>query len=786
MISLVGKGGAVRVQKGHASFYNCTFTNNTARLLGGSIFVDRKSTATVELSHFENTRETSMHSMQGDVLYSSGSVRLSDVNVEVVAAHDHVSILRHGGDYWSMNVESMWFRCPLGHRLVMMNTTSHKIERETGLMRSHKLDQLYYYCQTCGNNQYSVDQGYLNYTVTEANAEYYTLMINGEEPFQSHPVSFRFGNITCRDCPYGARCEGKLNVIANFWGYAYRNRIVFQHCPPEYCCGRPTCPSYNACAQHRVGRLCGQCEEGYTEALFSSNCIPNDSCTSQWIVPLLSCMGLFYCLFLLYQKDMRYFISSWALEWKMLFCCLRKRAYAVSFAKRGSSTGVDEANGDYLMTSQGNSEAKVAQNISEDEKKDGVANPTVPEKAYKPEAGFLIIMFYYFQDALLLHIDTVYTETSSKFEQQMKEFLVGLFRFRLDFFQFLEDICLYPGLQPVPKCLIKTLFVPYVVVFFGLCYLAHRLYVRLRALIGPAPTSHFLSRLSGGFILAMLFTYQKLATTTFTLLNCVPVANVTVLFIDGTNECFQGWQYLVMAYAFTSVLPFSVILMVGPTLLKQQKISLSQFFFGCLCPLPALLYWFCRHVREDQTRYHVTDATDTVIQVLQGPFKESKSKRFVKQLCWAGVLVGRRLVLFICYTFINDVLIRLLCMMGVCFIILMHHMYVRPYNTGTGNLSGAFSAGALLVVGAINLMRAAFEAAEYMPMGPYMVLMEVCEELENTLVLWLPLAGISLIFLTVLAKLGQIVIFKCCFSLDVDHNGHVEPDENNLQEAEQT
>ena len=55
----------------------------------------------------------------------------------------------------------------------------------------------------------------------------------------------------------------------------------------------------------------------------------------------------------------------------------------------------------------------------------------------------------------------------------------------------------------------------------------------------------------------------------------------------------------------------------------------------------------------------------------------------------------------------------------------MHHMYVRPYKTTNGNLAGALSAGALMVVGAINLLRAGFEAAEYIPQGPNKMLMQV-------------------------------------------------------------
>jgi len=37
---LIGKGGAVRVQKGAMVLERCRFVNNTARKLGGAIFVD--------------------------------------------------------------------------------------------------------------------------------------------------------------------------------------------------------------------------------------------------------------------------------------------------------------------------------------------------------------------------------------------------------------------------------------------------------------------------------------------------------------------------------------------------------------------------------------------------------------------------------------------------------------------------------------------------------------------------------------------------------------------------
>jgi len=74
-------------------------------------------------------------------------------------------------------------------------------------------------------------------------------------------------------------------------------------------------------------------------------------------------------------------------------------------------------------------------------------------------------------------------------------------------------------------------------------------------------------------------------------------------------------------------------------------------------------------------------------------------------LCWAGVLIGRRLVLILLYTFVNDALVRLLGMLLFCFIVLLHHVDVQPYRHRIGNIAGTFSATALVTLGTVNLVR---------------------------------------------------------------------------------
>ena len=226
----------------------------------------------------------------------------------------------------------------------------------------------------------------------------------------------------------------------------------------------------------------------------------------------------------------------------------------------------------------------------------------------------------------------------------------------------------------------------------------------------------------------------------------MPVEGDKVLFIDGAITCYQYWQYGVMIYAVGSVMPFFIVICFGPTMLERGQISLTEFFIGCLVPLPVLLVWVIRAILWSKGRRpapHVLPANvKAVIQVVQGPFIENKYG-----VCWSGVLVGRRLVLILLFTFVTDTLIRLLGMLLACFIILLHHVHVKPYKDPRGNIAGTLSAAALVILGSINLVRAGFEAAEYTPTGPNAFLMKIFIQIENALLMWIPMMVMAFVFI---------------------------------------
>ncbi|KAK2142873.1 hypothetical protein LSH36_902g01012 [Paralvinella palmiformis] len=836
VISLVGKGGAIRLQKGNLTLIGCLFRNNSARLLGGAIFVDREGDLIVESTTFENS-DNDVHTIQGDILYSNGIVSIVSARLLALSAYSHTAILRHSGNHWSIEVTDVSIQCPVGYRLRVTNTSAYGITR-TGLRRSYKLDQLSYFCTACERNKYSLDFGYLNYSLTYSSFDYDTLRIDGNKPDIAYNGTYIYHDIECQQCPYGGKCQQGIVAVANFWGYIHDNQVKFQHCPKDYCCSSTDCETYNTCAKHREGNVCGQCEDGYSEALFSSACVPEDECDPTWLWPVALASGILYALFLLFQKDMRDLMYLKTIDIKDLPICRRCRSRRQrsktdgdqSPSAVGLTTGepttdgyvnheqtemqvfkavdVDGDTGTELKAANDafgkpNNNEKVnglREKIEEDELFDeGISQnerltedpDEQQESASQPQvdtgASFLIILFYYFQDAQLLQVKTVFASTENQSQAMVKEILAGLFKFRVEVFQFMDKFCFLSGLTPTFKLLYKVTLVPYVLLQFGVMYLIYKWCCRRRLVVdvpseecqqkedegepnsGPPPKT-FSSRLATGFVLSLLFTYQMLATTSLTLLNCVPVGDISVLYIEGTIVCYQFWQYGVMAYTASCIVPFCLALLIGPGLVKDGLISLSQFFIACILPLPFLIYWFIIRLRlkgkRPKNKPDLLSESQAVIQILQGPFKDAESK-FFGPICGAGILIGRRLLLVLLFTFVNDKLIRMLCMMLICFMILLHHVHVLPYKDTRCNLAGTVSAAALVFVGAINLVRAGFEAAEYIPLGPNAVLMTVFEELENALMLWFPAAVMSIVLIALSIKVPLFLASKFMKTEDV-------------------
>ena len=765
-ISLIGKGGAVRVQKGKVTLEKCLLQNNTARLLGGTVFVDRAGELQITKSSFSNTLGFK-HSSQGDFVYSNGRVTIMQASLQVKQADNHISAFQHSGDHWSVAVHNISIYCPMGHRLRVMNTSAYAVTPNIGLKRSYMLDQLSYFCESCPRNKYSIEKGYLIYELDDGIVQYFTLMINGESPNSQFQGNYIYKDIHCKECPYGGLCDFNIRALPNFWGYRHDGGIKFQVCPRGYCCSKQHCESYDTCADNRCGTLCSSCIPGYSEALFSSMCVPDNECGVIWIWPFFLSLGFLYAMFLLFQKDVRTFIFS-QLPWQTNACLPWKRKHSATSCYNDKKipmlNGKMKEESIDIEEAETTNEALTGLESDGETKQNGVHEPQ--EEAPAPQdlgAVLLIILLYYFQDSMLFNVKTVGGPMESKTWLQIRALLLGFFKFRLEVAQFVDNVCLVPGLSPSNKMLIKTLLVPYVIILFAVLFVLYHIYsCSQNVSISRRSESNFLTRLSTGFMLTMLFTYQRLATTAFTLLNCVEIGDDSVLFIDGRVVCYQLWQYGVLAYAVICIVPFFMVLIMGPGLLKENLAGLPTFFLACLFPLPFCIVWFIGRMKRRKLKmvthmdYEMSPQCEAVYKVLQGPFKDIEGS-WLGLKCWAGVLIARRLVLVLIFTFVNNTLVRILAMLVASFFMMLHHVHVQPYKDIRLNIAGSVSVSAMMLVGGINLVRAGFEAAEYIPQGPNRALIKILQEIEDCLMLWFPLAIFCVVVMALLLKISALI-----------------------------
>ncbi len=477
----------------------------------------------------------------------------------------------------------------------------------------------------------------------------------------------------------------------------------------------------------KVYILLFRCIAGYSEALFSTRCLQDSDCRDYWALPLVAMLALAYAAFLLFQKNLKDF---------MLAAPLGKRTFRKNIRQWKTKPRIK---------SQENEENELKWDTprTEDEKDEGGA--------------FLIILFYYFQDASVVHINTIYVNSHAALADAIKTFVGGIFKFRLDVLHFAKAVCPVSGLTPSVKIVFKLLFVPMVLGILGVIYaMSLSMETRQKA----SKKWDFLARRSAlAIMFAILFSYQKLASSLFTLVNCTTIEGIYVLFVDAEIECYSQGQVVVLLFLVFSICPFSLYIALSPALMKKGYINLGEFFLGCIVPLPMAVYWSIRHCILTSHKVKPTDDAVSVYKLLQGPYREFDLPGILRYTCWAGVLLGRRLCLVLAATFISNVIVRLSVMMAICQLSLLHTVLTRPCKEKRGNIAGIVSSSALLTVCSVNFLRAAYESAEYAPEGFNFTLMKVFDQVENSLLIWIPLAGVVVIVLVLIGRLIARLIF---------------------------
>ena len=172
------------------------------------------------------------------------------------------------------------------------------IQCPTGEMppRALSLSHVIYTCKlTCeGNNKYSLQAGILGVSEETVQHEYSVPKTNHSSLVPYPP--------TCLPCPLGAKCEGPIQALPDYWGYVTQKNKSFSmiRCPDSYCCqGNETFKVIDSCNTGRTGTLCAMWEQNLTEALFTTRCLPNEDCRSDLVIVILISAVLVYGIVLL-------------------------------------------------------------------------------------------------------------------------------------------------------------------------------------------------------------------------------------------------------------------------------------------------------------------------------------------------------------------------------------------------------------------------------------------------------------------------------------------------------
>ena len=199
---------------------------------------------------------------------------------------------------------------------------------------------------------------------------------------------------------------------------------------------------------------------------------------------------------------------------------------------------------------------------------------------------YVQILLYYVQDATLfkVHLPNV--------EEESNNFLVKLLQFSpeiLTVYYKVSDLCFTRNTTAVVKVFMSSMFGPCIIVFLFIVYL-----VQWMISSYFKRTSNFWetlrSKLTQAFLLTVLFSYQKIIKGAFSLIQCVKVNEINVLYIQGDIKCYTWWQFSIEFYLYLSVVPVFITLAVCPFFVKNNQMSVIMLVLACLLPVPVLLY----------------------------------------------------------------------------------------------------------------------------------------------------------------------------------------------------
>ena len=689
-----GFGGAIHLTNGKTSFRNCYFVDNFATSQSGHIYtMDGSASPTIQNSLFRQTinelQLLTMNYSKTSFIHteSSGALKIYNTTMDArpYGSGNPLMAVANGRliDFGISNLTK--FYCPVGSQIEILNVTDKVLTMLGNKPCKLEVVTLKFSCSACTGNSYSLQRGH-------------ALGSQLVPEFQ------------CLPCLFGANCSQNILAKRNFWGFEKQSnppKLQFTMCPVGYCDppDKTNFPKFNGCQNNRSGELCGRCNEGYTETLYSTNCRPSHQCKDYLFWPAVA---LIYVSLMALYFTLKPPIVPWIKHHILWF--------------KDNRTAVQENNFD---------------------------------------KGYLKILFFFYQAANLFLISN---SSQSLIKANLIEPMLGLFNFR-----FLSSglSCPLPGLTVVSKQFFSASHVFGTMLLICIFYVLHWGIQRFRGQgvpsVGPYVGGILQTLLLGYTTLASVsFTLLRcipIGTEKRLFYDGKVVCYQWWQYLLIAFVCIFVIPF-VFVLLWGSYKLFGGTLSVGKFLLACA-LPLPSFIYWSFFSLFGKIQ---NPVVENPSPHQ--GARKNVEMVLYGSFKRPEDSKILS-LSWESVMIGRRLILIILKALISDPLARLLVMTFFGVLFLLHHALTQPFRDGIVNTVETISLLFIVLLGLLNVFFASFLSLAVPFDDHFSTWWNVCQGVEVVILCLVPGALGLLIVTAVLSQLCRITVVVCRFLTNI-------------------
>ena len=450
-------------------------------------------------------------------------------------------------------------------------------------------------------------------------------VINGNKDWLNSPynITYSSSKVHCKVCQLGANCTGPIKALPNYWGYkdTKDDSVTMIRCPDGYCCtGNGQCDGINTCYMNRTGNVCGKCQKGLSEALFSTECLSADSCVGGISVLYYTLCVIIYIAFLASYKDLQKYAAA---KIKKLYKRIKDRQCLYWKNNINNSDEHNEEIDEHIEVDIENQKTHTdIQRRREKSENDGLHEKNkVPDNKSDDSTKYIQILFFYIQDAVLFQINIpgqIFQEKGTI--EKILSFSPKILTLT---YSRVIHTCFSYAETPVSKILFEMFFGIYLVFMIWLLYLILKLTSKFLKKTSNI-WAKFKSCLLRAFLLGMLFSYQNLVMGAFTLVRCVNIANIKVLHIEGDVQCYNWWQYLVMCYIIFFIIPVFLALSHFPHYIQDKNMSVKTFILSCIFPTPVMMHYVVKELRRKiNLLYRVKVLTENIPIEMLGPEKKT-------------------------------------------------------------------------------------------------------------------------------------------------------------------